>query len=1045
MSNIFQGDERPLRVLVCGESGIGKTTFCYKLCQQWACTVTGKVTDVRITPDQVNRLRKIELLIYVKLRDTNMDLPFADAISSQLFTQHKHYIYNLLKNEAFHSKIMLLIDDFDDVYHDVGSNLKAFAEGNLHPNISWVIMHRPNANKSVKFLASSNVKMDGLTGEKVMYYIEMYLNQKFRNDIFQQKKKLQEIANQISENPEIKQLITNPTMLQMLCMLSVKLEKLGTNRFKLLTSYVSIMLREYHDKMVKNTFVSDLWVYYKGYLLGLGQMALHGFKENHLQLVYANKDFHVDPLCFQLGFIKYLPSSNMKGERKQFKHEILQHYMAAYTIINISSCKNRYVLDAFDTFVNFCSNEENVAMAATTLDFVNSGILTKSQAIGQKVAYLMYNWILSTDMEPKKSTPMLVSMASQSRLINRLPREITMDLRIYDKSDHLLKQFFQMDSSNLKKMDITSGEHNGLDLIQNIPSLSTLEELAIDFCESETQAAESKNRYIRDMPFVSKIISNSEQMKILSLKNIMTLKETTESEVTVARTGNVESSGNNDYKNDILSHVIESGSLRRLFLSKCHFKRPNFLMLLRSIKTIEELHIVECGLSIDVETAQAVINLPPQIQVNLSKNKILPMDHQTLKQFIPKLTKQKVIDLSSLQTTLDKTLMEVVTSLPEWQKLCLSDCTFTEVNSENAALLPRVLACVNQKKSKIDLSPITTKVNKNIAKAICNLPDYANVDISGNIIDNKDVVMMLLKKAAYLKALRMSNCCVTIDKDVAEVIKSLPKFVYLNLNENPITNMDSDLLADILPHVTLDECKTTTGTVDVDLSHCHVTVDDKLAATLSKTPPYIKLNLSGNQIPNITVAKTVIRSAVNIINLKMHDCGMHINSEIAEELVNLNLSKDKLDISGNKLGHMPDSTWTKVICYMPEKIDLSELNAEIDVISLSPLSPNICHLDVSNNRIVNAKEFVKAMAAMKNLKTLKMSYCSIMIGTEMGKTLTRFSPNTNLQMIGNQIDLIDLVRGFEPLMYSTVLLATGTLRYSKNNRCKILFMEKLCL
>ena len=73
------------RILIWGEAGVGKTTFCSKFCQDWALVVKekeGKGQELteeqkseleKLNKEQRSKLNNIGLLIYIVLRDIAKD------------------------------------------------------------------------------------------------------------------------------------------------------------------------------------------------------------------------------------------------------------------------------------------------------------------------------------------------------------------------------------------------------------------------------------------------------------------------------------------------------------------------------------------------------------------------------------------------------------------------------------------------------------------------------------------------------------------------------------------------------------------------------------------------------------------------------------------------------------------------------------------------------------------------------------------------------------------------------------------------------------
>ena len=56
----------PLRILVDGQAGIGKSTFVTKLCLDWV-----EHEETSVSEEERNRLKKFQLVLHLKLRDVS--------------------------------------------------------------------------------------------------------------------------------------------------------------------------------------------------------------------------------------------------------------------------------------------------------------------------------------------------------------------------------------------------------------------------------------------------------------------------------------------------------------------------------------------------------------------------------------------------------------------------------------------------------------------------------------------------------------------------------------------------------------------------------------------------------------------------------------------------------------------------------------------------------------------------------------------------------------------------------------------------------------
>ena len=71
------------------------------------------------------------------------------------------------------------------------------------------------------------------------------------------------------------------------------------------------------------------------------------------------------------------------------------------------------------------------------------------------------------------------------------------------------------------------------------------------------------------------------------------------------------------------------------------------------------------------------------------------------------------------------------------------------------------------------------------------------------------------------------------------------------------------------------------------MSNCSIQIDTEIAETVSRLPDQTQLDLSGNQVTDKSACITLIQKAARCNSLSNCDCGIQIDTEIAEAVFTL--------------------------------------------------------------------------------------------------------------------------------------------------------------
>ena len=122
----------------------------------------------------------------------------------------------------------------------------------------------------------------------------------------------------------------------------------------------------------------------------------------------------------------------------------------------------------------------------------------------------------------------------------------------------------------------------------------------------------------------------------------------------------------------------------------------------------------------------------------------------------------------------------------------------------------------------------------------------------------------------------MSKCGIKIDTEIAESVSRLPDDIQLDLSGNKVTDK-SACIALIHKAVTMKSLN-----IHNCMYKCVIQIDREIAEAVSRLPVDTQLDLSGNQVTDKSSCITLIHKAATMKSLNICNCGINIDTEIAE-------------------------------------------------------------------------------------------------------------------------------------------------------------------
>ena len=321
MSSILDPYEEcsaPRTVLIEGEPGMGKTTYCKKYAYDWA-------TKQQAPQGCGSTAFKVVLLL--KCRDIHSDV--WEAIDDQLLPRDideevKQQFFQFIRENQ--SSILLILDGLDELPSSKLSMFSELIEGRVLPRCHIVATARHEAGKEVRKCCDTLLQLEGFTEINVKGFVTKYFKE--RPDL------ATKLSERMSRDKNLTEMAVNPLNTTLLCLLCEEFEgTLPENRAQLYLDMVECVLRRYRKKKGLLETEEELTNLYKRQLNHLGLVALNGLLHDKLDFNESELGNHAKELT-KFGFLSVQPGGS-KFRRKlhyAFLHKSFQEFFAAFFI-----------------------------------------------------------------------------------------------------------------------------------------------------------------------------------------------------------------------------------------------------------------------------------------------------------------------------------------------------------------------------------------------------------------------------------------------------------------------------------------------------------------------------------------------------------------------------------------------------------------------------------------------------------------------------------------------------------------------------------------
>ena len=319
MTSIFspqEGCEQPLIVLIEGEPGMGKTTYCRKLVFDWARK------QCRGWDESFPRIDVLLLLRCHEIKSTLWDAIEDQIIPEEIELEEKKMFFQFLKENP--SQVLLVLDGLDEADpQKLEMYLKLIQREQL-PGCYIVLTSRHEVGKIVRPYTDTLLEIVGFTTTDAERYIRKY---------FQHREHLAEkLISKLTVDKELRELTQNPLNTLLLCVIFDDLEGvLPSNRSQLYVEIVLFILRRYESKNGLSNRGKDLLLVYNKELMILGETALDSLHKQELYFDDHKGDIK-ENILMKFGFLSIQSGGSKRApcDRYGFFHKSFQEFFSGY-------------------------------------------------------------------------------------------------------------------------------------------------------------------------------------------------------------------------------------------------------------------------------------------------------------------------------------------------------------------------------------------------------------------------------------------------------------------------------------------------------------------------------------------------------------------------------------------------------------------------------------------------------------------------------------------------------------------------------------------
>ena len=313
----------PKRILVQGQTGIGKSTFVKKLAVDWA-----ELNDEKMIDKQKDALKHFELLVAVNLKEASKCQSLKDVITrSTIFPREEKHLIDSLLNYITNNqkKVLLVFDGYDEYRCGINSEIYEIFRGNELRNCCVLITTRISRADELREFKDVHAEITGFSELD---------REAFMRRMLGSEEEARELRRHLS-NENLRDLTRVPLLLLFFCTLwkKEKLKSFPETKTKLYLLIVQYVLdyNQGKDSPVHFGKVED----FKEILAEIGKVALecllkddHVFEYDQLSAVILCEESRIIGLLQVTDYVENLRPAGIVS----FIHKSIQEFLAAWYI-----------------------------------------------------------------------------------------------------------------------------------------------------------------------------------------------------------------------------------------------------------------------------------------------------------------------------------------------------------------------------------------------------------------------------------------------------------------------------------------------------------------------------------------------------------------------------------------------------------------------------------------------------------------------------------------------------------------------------------------
>ena len=309
--------QRPRTVLIEGDPGMGKSTYCQKLAYDWA--TKQKELDPSF-PD-------IDVLLLLKCHDVKSSIWKAiddQILPAEIDDQAKECFFKFVRENQ--SNVLLVLDGLDEMDSAEMKRIYDLVEGKELSGFHVILTSRHEVGRKLRRYCDTLWEIVGFTEQDANSFIRRYFKSINREDL------LENLLEKIRYSDDLRILSKNPLNVTLLCVLCEDLEGVfPTSRTELYTEIVLCVLRRYEKKQGLSSKTEDLMSIFREELVLLGRVALHSLRKGELYFE-EHESGSTSIALSKFGFLS-LQASGCKRKavvRYAFLHKSFQEFFSGF-------------------------------------------------------------------------------------------------------------------------------------------------------------------------------------------------------------------------------------------------------------------------------------------------------------------------------------------------------------------------------------------------------------------------------------------------------------------------------------------------------------------------------------------------------------------------------------------------------------------------------------------------------------------------------------------------------------------------------------------